>query len=70
MSAIQEENKIESQNMTLKWRFNRFLERHFPEGLYARALFIIVTPMVLLQSIIAFAFMERHWERVTKNLSK
>lgn len=70
MSVQTSQDINKTENVTLKWRFNRFLERHFPEGLYARALFIIVTPMVLLQSIVAFAFMERHWERVTKNLSK
>ncbi len=32
-----------------------------PKGLYARALLIIIAPMVLLQSVVAFVFMERHW---------
>lgn len=40
-----------------------------PKGLYARALIIIIAPVVLLQSVIAFVFMERHWETVTKRLS-
>ena len=40
-----------------------------PKGLYARALIIIITPIVLLESIIAFIFMERHWEAVTRRLS-
>ena len=40
-----------------------------PKGLYARALLIIVTPMVLLQSVVAFVFMERHWNTVTQRLS-
>jgi two-component system osmolarity sensor histidine kinase EnvZ len=40
-----------------------------PKGLYARALLIIIVPMVLLQSVIAFVFMERHWNLVTRNLS-
>jgi two-component system osmolarity sensor histidine kinase EnvZ len=52
------------------WRFNRFLERHFPQGLYRRSLIIVIAPMVLLQSIMAFIFMERHWDRVTKALSR
>jgi two-component system osmolarity sensor histidine kinase EnvZ len=55
---------------TFKWHFNRFLERHMPEGLYPRSLIIVITPMVLLQSIMAFTFMERHWEHVTKALSR
>ncbi len=40
-----------------------------PKGLYARALLIIILPMVLLQSVIAFVFMERHWNSVTQRLS-
>ncbi len=32
-----------------------------PKGLYARALLIIITPIVVLEGVIAFAFMERHW---------
>ncbi len=56
--------------LTLRRRFNRFLERHLPEGLYPRSLIIIITPMVLLQSIMAFIFMERHWDQVTKRLSR
>ncbi|MCG8561899.1 MAG: ATP-binding protein [Hyphomicrobiales bacterium] len=40
-----------------------------PKGLYARALIIIIAPMALLQSVVAFVFMERHWELVTRRLS-
>jgi len=40
-----------------------------PKGLYARALLIIIVPMVILQSVIAFVFMERHWNTVTRHLS-
>ncbi len=40
-----------------------------PKGLYARALIIIVAPVVLLQSILTFVFFERHWEHVTRRLS-
>jgi len=41
-----------------------------PKGLYARSLMIIIVPMVVLQSVIAFVFMERHWQTVTQRLSK
>lgn len=51
-------------------RPGRFLHRYMPKGLYGRALLIIVTPMVLLQSVIAFVFMERHWDLVTNRLSE
>ena len=40
-----------------------------PRGLYARSLIIIIAPMVLLQSVIAFVFIERHWQTVTQRLS-
>lgn len=40
-----------------------------PKGLYARSLIIIIAPMVLLQAIIAYVFMERHWQMVTERLS-
>ena len=39
-----------------------------PKGLYARALIIIIAPIVLLESVVAFAFMERHWNQVTRRL--
>ncbi len=42
---------------------------YMPKGLYARALLIIIVPMVLLQSVVAFVFMERHWNTVTRRLS-
>jgi two-component system osmolarity sensor histidine kinase EnvZ len=47
----------------------RRMGRVLPKGLYARSLIIIIAPVVLLQSVIAYAFMERHWELVTKRLS-
>ena len=46
-----------------------FLAAQMPKGLYARSLLIIVMPVVLLQSVVAFVFMERHWETVTWRLS-
>jgi len=47
----------------------RWLSRFLPKGLYARSLIIIIAPVVLLQSIVAYAFMERHWQLVTRRLS-
>ncbi|MEC9343755.1 MAG: ATP-binding protein [Pseudomonadota bacterium] len=41
-----------------------------PKGLYQRSLIIIIAPMVLLQSVLVFVFMERHWQLVTKRLSR
>ena len=45
----------------LRNRVDRFLERHFPERLYARSLIIVVTPVVVLQLIMTYIFMERHY---------
>ena len=39
-----------------------------PKGLYARALIIIIAPIVLLQCVVAYTFMERHWQAVTRRL--
>ncbi len=41
-----------------------------PKGLYARSLIIIIAPIVLLESVVAFVFMERHWQAVTRRLSE
>ncbi len=57
---------------SLLWGWRRFavwLRRRTPSGLYARSLLIIILPMVILQSVVAFVFMERHWQTVTERLS-
>lgn len=56
--------------MALRWRqWLSSATLRMPRGLYARSLIIIIAPMVLLQSVIAFVFMERHWQTVTQRLS-
>ncbi len=71
MVAITDDRDPEfEEQLTLRRRFSRFLERHLPEGLYPRSLIIVIAPMVLLQAIVAFVFMERHWDTVTKRLSR
>jgi two-component system, OmpR family, osmolarity sensor histidine kinase EnvZ len=40
-----------------------------PKGLYARALMIIIAPIVLMQSVLVFVLMERHHEYVTRRLA-
>src|SRR5581483_7248696 len=40
-----------------------------PTGLYARALLIMIVPMVVLQTVVAGVFMERHYNLVTRRLS-
>ncbi|WP_375704087.1 HAMP domain-containing protein, partial [Bartonella sp. AD328YNZD] len=49
--------------------FFRWLTKKMPKRLYARSLIIIIAPMVLLQTVIAYVFMERHWQMVTERLS-
>ena len=52
------------------WRSGtRKLADLLPKGLYARSLLIVIVPMVLLQTAVAYVFMERHWELVTHRLS-
>ncbi|HXW41147.1 MAG TPA: ATP-binding protein [Xanthobacteraceae bacterium] len=50
-------------------RFTRWLKSVMPKGLYARSLLIIIVPMVVLQSVVALLFLERHWNLVTTYLS-
>ncbi|AYD01651.1 ATP-binding protein [Neorhizobium sp. NCHU2750] len=53
------------------WRpFTRWLRRHLPTGLYTRSLLIVILPMLLLQTVVAAVFMERHWRLVTERLSE
>ena len=47
----------------------RFFRRNLPRGLFARSLLIIVLPMLILQTVLVFVFMERHWQMVTSRLS-
>ena len=49
---------------------SHWVSKKMPKGLYARSLIAIIAPMVLLQSVIAFVFMERHWQTVTQRLSQ
>jgi two-component system osmolarity sensor histidine kinase EnvZ len=52
------------------WRqFANWLHARMPKGLYARSLLIVILPIVLLQSAVAYFFMERHWQAVTSRLS-
>jgi two-component system osmolarity sensor histidine kinase EnvZ len=50
--------------------FARWLGDLMPKGLYARSLIIIIAPVVILQSVIAYVFMERHYQAVTVRLSQ
>jgi two-component system osmolarity sensor histidine kinase EnvZ len=50
-------------------RFTNWLKSVMPKGLYARSLLIIIVPMVVLQSVVAFMFMDRQWNLVTRYVS-
>jgi two-component system osmolarity sensor histidine kinase EnvZ len=53
------------------WRdFARAVADRMPKGLYARSALIVVLPMIILQSVVAYVFMERHWQLVTRRLSE
>ena len=39
-------------------RMSRLIKSVLPKGLYARSLLIVIAPVVLLQSVIAYAFMD------------
>jgi two-component system osmolarity sensor histidine kinase EnvZ len=67
-AATETDRKIE--HPTLYWRFNRFLERYLPAGLYQRSLLILCVPIVLLQSIMVGIVLDRHWDSVTKVLAR
>ena len=52
------------------WRRGaRSLANILPKGLYARSLLIVIVPMVLLQTAVAYVFMQQHSELVAHRLS-
>ena len=50
--------------------FGPLLMDRLPKGLYARSILIVVTPILILQAVVAYVFMERHWQMVTRRLSQ
>ncbi|MFN7103939.1 MAG: ATP-binding protein [Pseudorhizobium sp.] len=48
----------------------RRLKRLLPTRLYTRSVLIVILPMILLQTVVAAVFMERHWRMVTERLSE
>ncbi len=58
------------QQVDAGWkRVSRWLNNVMPKGLYARALLIIIAPIVILQSVIVFVFLESQFSLVTQRLS-
>ncbi len=52
--------------LTGRWPLKNLL----PKGLFGRSLLIVVAPVVLLQAIVTYIFFERHWDTVTRRLSR
>jgi two-component system osmolarity sensor histidine kinase EnvZ len=53
----------------MRFSLAALLKTYMPTGLFPRSLLIIVMPVVLTQIVVAFVFMERHWNTVTQRLS-
>ena len=51
-------------------KFGNFLYKRLPKKLFARSLIILLVPMILLQTVVVFVFLERHLDLVTKRLSE
>ncbi|MEM5585377.1 ATP-binding protein [Roseibium sp. AS2] len=49
---------------------SRLMYRIMPKGLYTRTFLIIVAPIVILQSVLVFVFMERHYQLVSQRMSE
>lgn len=69
MRRLQKAARLFSDRPTPLRALGGWISRRMPKRLYARSLIIIIVPMVLLQSVVAFVFMERHWQTVTQRLS-
>ena len=74
MTIEQIENEVHTKRLGRIFQFwnrlARWASKRLPKCLYGRSLIIIIAPMVLLQSVLAFVFMERHWQTVTLRLSQ
>lgn len=46
------------------------LQRIFPHGLYARAALILIVPVVAIQLVVSTAFIQRHYEGVTRQMTQ
>ena len=46
------------------------LKKYLPRSFFGRALLIIILPIIFLEAIIGFAFIQRYFEQVTTQLAK
>ncbi|MHA7777040.1 ATP-binding protein [Roseibium sp. M-1] len=56
--------------LTVYRQASRLMYRIMPKGLFTRTFLIIVTPVVVLQSVLVFVFMERHYQLVSRRMSE
>ena len=47
----------------------KFLKKFLPHSLFGRSLIILITPIILVQSITAYIFIDRHLDKVTQLLA-
>lgn len=52
-------------SMTFAW-----LKRYAPRSLYGRAALILLTPVIMIQLVVAIVFIQRHYEDVTEQMSR
>lgn len=48
----------------------RWLKRLLPYGLYGRAALILIVPVVTIQLVVSFTFVQRHFEGVTEQMTR
>ncbi len=48
----------------------RWLRHVMPRGLYGRAALIMVLPVITIQLVVSFVFIQRHFERVTRQMTQ
>jgi len=49
--------------------FFAWLKRYLPRSLYGRAALILIVPIIVLQLVVAVAFLQRHFEDVTRQMT-
>jgi two-component system osmolarity sensor histidine kinase EnvZ len=59
-----------TEQTSLYSRFNRWLERYAPSGLYQRAMAILIVPVLLMQLLVSAFILDQHWDNVTKVLAR
>lgn len=45
------------------------MKRYLPKGIYSRATLILIVPVIVIQVVVSAVFIQRHYERVTKQMT-